>query len=58
MASLKTGSKVYYRTPRGSQEGLGKIVQILDSKRGAWYEVKDQATGAVLRLRAANIELA
>lgn len=57
-STFKTGNKVYYRTPRGAQEGLGKIVQILESARGLWYEVKDSATGAVLRLRAASLELA
>lgn len=57
-ASFKRGSKVTYRTPRGAQEGIGKIVEIIEGLRGLWYEVKDLNTGAIVRLRAASLELA
>lgn len=56
--SFKVGRKVTYRTPRGAQEGLGKIINIIEGKRGLWYEVRDLNTGATVSLRAANLELA
>lgn len=55
---FKKGQKVLYRTPRGAQEGIGKIVEIYDTRRGSWYEVRDLNTGAVLRLRARSMERA
>lgn len=57
-STFKRGSRVTYRTPRGSQEGIGKIIEVVETLRGLWYEVKDANTGAVVRLRAANLELA
>lgn len=56
--NFKRGQTVLYRTPRMGQEGMGKIVQVLSTTRGAWYEVKDGNTGALVRLRAGNMELA
>jgi len=58
MANLTIRKKVSYRTPKGASEGVGTIINILHTQRGAWYEVKDSNTGAIVRLRAANIELA
>lgn len=57
-ASFKNGAKVRYTTPRGAQSGRGKIVDVIETARGLWYEVKDSETGATVRLRAANLELA
>jgi len=54
---FKRGQNVLYRTPRGAQEGVGKIVDVLSTLRGAWYEVKDKNTGAIVRLRASCLEL-
>jgi len=56
--NFKKGSTVLYRTPRMGQEGKGKIVQVIPTARGVWYEVKDSNTSALVRLRAANMELA
>lgn len=57
MSQFKRGATVLYRTPRGGQEGIGKIVEIHQTERGLWYEVKDRNTGAVVRLRASSMEL-
>lgn len=51
--SLKKKAKVRYATPRGGQQGEGTIVDITETARGLWYSVKDAATGAVVKLRAA-----
>lgn len=53
---FKRGQSVTYRTPRGAQEGAGKIVDLIQTLRGVWYEVKDRNTGAVVRLRASSME--
>ncbi len=53
---FKRGQSVTYRTPRGAQEGAGKIVDLIQTLRGVWYEVKDRNTGAVVRLRASSLE--
>ncbi len=55
---LRIGATVTYRTPRGGQEGIGKIVDVHQTERGLWYEVKDRNTGAVVRLRVSSMELA
>lgn len=52
------GAMVLYRTPRGGQEGIGTVVDIHQTERGLWYEVKDRNTGAVVRLRFSSMELA
>lgn len=57
MSQFKRGASVLYRTPRGAQEGAGKIVDIIQTLRGIWYEVKDRNTGAKVRLRAGSLEL-
>ena len=56
-ATFKQGQTVLYRTPRGSQEGIGKIIELHSTARGVWYEVKDRNTGALVRLRASSLEL-
>lgn len=56
-STFRIGAKVLYRTPRGGQEGVGKILDIHQTERGLWYEVKDRNTGAVVRLRASSMEL-
>ena len=57
-AKIKKGAKVAYKSPRGARAGTGKIVDIIESARGLWYSVKDDATTAVIKLRAANLSLA
>lgn len=54
---FKKGQTVLYRTPRGAQEGIGKIIDIHQTARGLWYEVKDRNTGALVRLRESSLEL-
>ena len=55
MATLKKKTKVKYETPRGGQSGEGVINEVIETARGVWYAVKDSATGAVVKLRAANL---
>lgn len=57
-SSFKKGATVHYETPRGTRSGTGKIRAVLESARGLWYEVVDSSTKAVVKLRAANIQLA
>lgn len=54
---FKRGAKVAYRTPRGAQEGYGRVVDIHFGLRGLWYEIKDRDTGAYIKLRAASLSL-
>lgn len=56
-ANLVPGVRVLYRTPRGVQEGLGEIARVLRTGRGYWFEIKDVHTGAVVRVRAAALEV-
>ena len=56
--AFKKNQQVRYQTPCGAQAGTGKVIAVLETLRGLWYEVKDTSTKAVLRLRAANIEAA
>lgn len=51
-------AKVRYRTPKAGRTGAGKVVDIIETVKGRWYEVLDATTGARIRLRAANIERA
>jgi hypothetical protein len=53
--SFKKNARVHYTTPRGGQQGYGKITEITETSRGLWYSVTDSKTGAVIKLRAANI---
>lgn len=57
-SSFKKGATVRYETPRGAKAGTGKIAKIHDTARGPWYEVVDSTTKAVVKLRAANLQLA
>lgn len=36
---------------------MGVVTQVIETGRGAWYEVKDKNTGALVRLRAASMEM-
>lgn len=57
-SSFKKGATVLYETPRGAKAGTGKIRSVIETARGAWYEVVDGNTRAVVKLRAANLQLA
>lgn len=52
---FKKGQKVNYVTPKARNTGTGKVVDIFEGLRGAFYEIKDAASGAVYKLRAANL---
>lgn len=38
--NLKKGMQVQARTLRGTEERAGKIVDVQDSLKGKWYEIK------------------
>ena len=55
---FKRGQRVKYHSTRGTRSGVGKIVDVIETQRGLWYEVKDESTKENFRFRASCLNLA
>lgn len=53
--SLKKGTRVSYRSTRGSRTGTGKITAVVEGARGAWYTVQDESDKSTIKVRAAQL---
>jgi hypothetical protein len=53
---FKRGARVNYSARVRS--GTGKITEVVNGGRGAWYEVKDDVTKETVKVRAAGLDLA
>ncbi len=56
MSNLKKGLEVNFKTVRG-RTGTGKIVQVRDTAKGKWVDIKD-SDGNAVSCRPVNVSAA
>ncbi len=57
MNTFDIGQRVVAATMRGEKKFEGEILKIEDTLRGAWYHVKRDLDGLIIKVRAAKMRL-
>lgn len=57
MKEFQIGQRVIAATMRGKEEFEGKIHAIETKLRGAWYHIKRDIDGVVIKVRAGKMKL-
>lgn len=57
MSEFNLGARVRAATMRAKDEFLGEIVTVETKLRGAWYHVRRDIDGEIVKVRAAKMKL-
>lgn len=58
MIAYDIGQRVIAATMRGEREFEGEILKIENTLRGAWYHIKRDLDGLIIKVRAAKMRVA
>jgi len=56
--TFEIGQRVIAATTRGTEEFAGEIKAIETKLRGAWYHIKRDIDGEIIKVRAAKMRIA